>query len=59
MSEYQSWEQILNPTVQNSAHVPTAENFDLRAENVQPREVEPEEAGIVASLEPEFVTTTV
>ncbi|KAJ1442200.1 Gag-polypeptide of LTR copia-type [Sesbania bispinosa] len=50
---------ILNPAVQNSAHVPTAENFDLRAENVQPREVEPEEAEIVASLEPEFVTTTV
>ncbi|KAJ1392584.1 Leucine-rich repeat domain superfamily [Sesbania bispinosa] len=50
---------ILNPAVQNSAHVPTAENFELRAENVQSREVELEEAEIVASLAPEFVTTTV
>ncbi|KAJ1377335.1 TonB-dependent receptor, partial [Sesbania bispinosa] len=43
----------------NSAHVPTVENFKLRAENVHPGEVEPEEVEIVTSLAPEFVTTTV
>ncbi|KAJ1382416.1 Gag-polypeptide of LTR copia-type [Sesbania bispinosa] len=54
---------ILRQTLQNTSTNSSAatlaqkENLELRAENVQPREVEPEEAEIVATLTPEFVTT--